>query len=131
MGARFKRWIRDFAMICAVGAFLSIIESRIPVLLTVAIGLSMGYLIGSFCEHLDLSAAQKHVIHRSKPPQFPYPCVCCGEMLEDPDDRDWHGVGNCVDICDCTFMSDMNGKECPKCRGEGSVQMARNKGLVG
>jgi len=30
---------------------------------------------------------------------YPMPCGCCNGQLESEADRDWHGLGNCVDIC--------------------------------
>jgi hypothetical protein len=32
--------------------------------------------------------------------EFPQDCPLCGGTLEDKSDRDWHGLGNCCDICD-------------------------------
>lgn len=58
---------------------------------------------------------------------YPKPCECCGERIESANDLDWHGLGNCVDCCDCVFE---NRTDCDLCKGEGSVAMARRKGLV-
>jgi hypothetical protein len=33
-------------------------------------------------------------------PTFPKPCELCGHQIEDANDLDWHGYGNCVEITD-------------------------------
>ena len=65
---------------------------------------------------------------------YPLECVCCGSTIESADDLEWHGLGNCVDLCDCMFTAQADGagdpNDCPLCRGEGSVDVARRKGMV-
>lgn len=31
--------------------------------------------------------------------KFPHPCECCGKQIESQDDYEWHGFGNCVNLC--------------------------------
>lgn len=31
---------------------------------------------------------------------YPQSCFSCGVMIASPDDHEWHGLGNCVDICE-------------------------------
>jgi hypothetical protein len=38
---------------------------------------------------------------------YPFPCALCGKDVMSIEDRDWHGLGNCVGIC-------------PSCVGSGS-----------
>lgn len=34
-----------------------------------------------------------------QPRTFPHVCECCSAQIESADDYDYHGLGNCVDVC--------------------------------
>lgn len=60
--------------------------------------------------------------------EFPFRCDMCHTMIESADDRmEWHGIGNCVDIClDCFGSGEVesNGGQsfpalCKPCGGRG------------
>jgi len=65
-------------------------------------------------------------------PEFPKPCILCTKTIWDKEDLIWHGLGECVDLC-AHFFSEQELHEetdCVLCKGEGSVEVARRKGLV-
>ena len=47
---------------------------------------------------------------------FPRSCHCCGGQLTSEDDYQWHGLNNCVPICEVC-----QGDGCANCRGWGFV----------
>ncbi len=49
----------------------------------------------------SLLAAQPPAL--AEPPPYPRPCGLCPGQIESEADLDWHGLGNCVPICErCT-----------------------------
>jgi hypothetical protein len=42
----------------------------------------------------------RKVISDLQPRSFPMQCECCGRTMTSTDDYDYHGIGNCVNICD-------------------------------
>ena len=44
---------------------------------------------------------------------FPFLCQCCGQPIKSADDYEWHGLGNCVEICS-------------RCNGSGEEPKARD-----
>lgn len=64
---------------------------------------------------------------------FPYKCFLCGHQMTSADDRlEWHGLGNCVDICDACCGTSLDESQpdpeaanlpCPKCEGRGWFPM--------
>lgn len=62
---------------------------------------------------------------------YPKPCKCCGLIIVSDDDLEWHGLGNCVDVCEACFgAGDVDGVPCVVCAGEGSREMALRKEKV-
>lgn len=63
------------------------------------------------------------------PAAFPYACFLCGHQMTSADDRmEWHGLGNCVDICDDCLGTGLDESQpdpeaanlaCPGCNGRG------------
>lgn len=70
--------------------------------------------------------AAEYAMMYSAPPGYPMACPCCGGVVESLEDGDWHGLGNCVDVCDCVFTAQADGaSDCPLCHGEVSVDVER------
>jgi hypothetical protein len=45
-------------------------------------------------------AAAATVVHAPQPASYPIACGCCDGKLESDADKEWHGLGNCVPICE-------------------------------
>jgi DnaJ-class molecular chaperone len=57
---------------------------------------------------------------------WPLECNLCHTDMTSPDDRmEWHGLGNCVEICEeCMGSGEtINGSLCPSCKGTGSPEV--------
>ena len=54
----------------------------------------------------ELCVLARQLIRRTEqlakfdPRTFPMNCDLCNTLMNSTDDYDWHGIGNCVDICD-------------------------------
>ena len=57
---------------------------------------------------------------------YPKKCELCGFDIEDDADLDWHGIGNCVDLCPECGADDV--PECRTCTGSGWVPFPSNAG---
>lgn len=65
--------------------------------------------------------------------EFPFKCHLCGHQIESADDRlEWHGLGNCVEICDDCLGTALDESQpdpeaanlpCPACKGRGWFPM--------
>ena len=58
--------------------------------------------------------------------EFPYRCQLCGYTIESVDDRMfWHGIGNCVPICEVCWGAGehSDGSPCLGCKGSGSPEV--------
>jgi hypothetical protein len=50
--------------------------------------------------------------------EFPRRCELCLCQMEDDDDLDWHGIGNCVELCPSCEADDI---PCAICDGQGWI----------
>jgi len=50
------------------------------------------------------------LVTNGSPLVFPLTCQCCGLTINGKDDFDWHGLGNCVELCSACLGSGMNKK---------------------
>lgn len=46
------------------------------------------------------AALAAHPVRVEAGPKYPMPCGLCPGQIESADDTEWHGLGNCVPICD-------------------------------
>ena len=53
--------------------------------------------------------------------EFPAKCECCGDQIADYGDLEWHGIGNCVDLCPTCEAYVADGDFCATCEGNGWV----------
>ncbi len=53
---------------------------------------------------------------------YPFECPLCGFMIQSATDRtEWHGLGNCTDICSlCDGEGEVKKSQCPLCAGAGT-----------
>lgn len=56
---------------------------------------------------------------------WPRKCDLCGHMMESEDDcMFWHGIGDCVEMCDCYLISPKYPSDCVICGGKGWLDSA-------
>jgi hypothetical protein len=57
--------------------------------------------VRDWCEHIRALAATSGTPAPTGPaPEYPKPCGLCPGQIESVEDLDWHGLGNCVPICE-------------------------------
>lgn len=81
----------------------------------------------------ELLASLRSFFSKKRPPAFPFECHMCGHQVESVDDRiEWHGLGNCVEICDGCLGTGLDETQpdpeaanlkCPECNGVGWYPM--------
>jgi DnaJ-class molecular chaperone len=57
---------------------------------------------------------------------WPQECFLCHTDMTSPEDRmEWHGLGNCVEVCDgCNGSGEEDdGSQCRVCQGTGSPEV--------
>ncbi len=54
---------------------------------------------------------------------FPQQCWLCGQAIASREDTEWHGLGNCKDICaGCDGSGEAGDGRCSMCEGSGSSE---------
>lgn len=61
--------------------------------------------------------AERDALHKiisdMYPRTFPMHCDCCGAIMQSKEDYEWHGIGNCVLLCDTCCGAGFVDKESP------------------